>query len=634
MNNYAILDCVVDLYGNIVDDVIAQYPHLQTSLSRTSSRLQSIARDRGLSFFTITLPDSCHWFNKSLASGRLLEERPPYHRKVSKSSAQPVLLQGLYALVFDDSGSLRPDPDINAIFFIRQFYLAVKKLRLECTDDKVSDAILDFISIDQGIPGDLSSTWDHDDPNWTRNSGHPITGWSASLASGSQLPLLGEDLPVRDEFQWRQFFELCSRFSASLGTLDPWSIRPKHGPGVVSDTTSTKKYEFENYPEKLAKVFPADWHTSHDFVDRTMSTREVPSRLICVPKTQKGPRIIAAEPVAHQWIQGGIQRWLTDSIRGTFLSGSIDFQSQELSRQLALEASATGHLATVDLSAASDRLSCQLVQYVFQSNGSVLDALHASRTRLIDVDGYGTFRLRKFAAMGSACTFPVQTIVFALIAVHACMIADEDFDYTSANLRRLASNVRVFGDDIILPSNAYGILTELLEELGLKVNQSKSFSEGHFRESCGMDAYMGYDVTPAYFLQPYQVQKPSSLVSTITVSNNFHKKGMWKTADWILKTVEPQILKNLEVSNRDDVQPYIHSFSGPLIHTKIRWNEDYHRWERRLLLLKSKNKKVKGSGEASLFQYFTEEPDPMLPWESGLAGPPSHRLTRGWVALV
>jgi hypothetical protein len=533
-------------------------------------------------------------------------------------------------MVFDDAGMLRSDPSVEAIFALRQLYMFAKKLRLDCTKERIDEAITEFSAVDRNLPPSHTHTWDDDIPVWSLRSGHPL--WGPEPVNHTE-PLF-EDLvsQVRTRLRnWTGFRHLCAYFSSQLGYLDPWSVRPKHGPGAVSELDKTIKYEIQHYPEKLAMVFPPDWFASTDMVDRTKSKREFPSRVLVVPKTQKTPRIIAAEPTAHQWIQGGIQRWLTQRIRATTLGLCIDLNDQRPSQRMALEGSIGGHLATVDLSAASDRLSTRLVEYVFQSNESILDALHASRTRLARLPSGEQIKLRKFACMGSACTFPVQTIVFAIIAIFSIMETEGDYTITDRRVRELASKVRVFGDDIIIPKDSYDALVSILTDVGLKVNTNKSFSEGHFRESCGMDAYMGYDVTPAYFLQPYVASNPESLVSVVECSNNFHRKGLWHSSDYLLKTVDAKVRKNLRISNRDVSQPSAFTFvDGESSGLVTRWNPHIHDVEYRQLLLSTKQQRRRGSGEAALLQYFTEDPDPYYPYESGEAQRAQVKVRLGW----
>jgi hypothetical protein len=511
-----------------------------------------------------------------------------------------------------------------------------KKFNMVCSQERVDETISEFIDVEASLPRSWPGTWDDDHPKWRNRDGHPIWGDRDELEG--LFPQSSDPLKSK----WRLLHSLTRNVAASLGYLDTWSIRPKHGPGVVSDG-KVVKFNFDNWPRKLATLFPPDFFASHDFVDRTVSDRELPSRLACVPKTQKGPRLIACEPTAHQWIQGGLQRWFEDAIRRHPLGLSIDFSNQEYSKEMALEASRTGNFCTVDLSAASDRLSTRLVEYIFQSNITILDALHASRSRLLvipkEITGEAVDKhlcLSKFAPMGSACTFPVQTVVFTILSHFAIMVTEGDNDVSMEAFRKRSSLVRVFGDDIIVPNHVYPVLRQILESVLLRVNDSKSYHEGFFREACGLDAYGGFDVTPAYLRNEYNARDPASMASVIECSNNFYKKGLWHSADYLLKTVPESERKLLPVSRMDVGSCTIFTFGKDSANLKRRLNPYLQREEYRVLEISAINQRRRGTGEASLFQYFTEAPpaDRMIKWESGQAERPRLRKKTRWVAAL
>lgn len=543
---------------------------------------------RGLPFFTITLPECSKLLEKALEYGELDHERPPYHGGLNNVDQRPKLLHSLWARVFTDSGQLLAEPDIESISLLRQVYNLFKALELDCDQGYVDSTVRDWIHIENELPRSHPDTWDSENPVWSTRAGHPLQGGGPLVDADprqEQLDLDPDEDILSPRYDWDHFRALCGVMTSSLGEMDIWSIRPKHGPGAVSEGGKVRKYEFHTWPRKLQHVFPADWFTSHDLTDRTVCDSEPPARMIAVPKTQKGPRLIAAEPSAHQWIQGGIWRWLEERVRSSFLGLSIDFRSQENSRVLALEASKTQDYATVDLKSASDRLCTRLVEYVFQGHRDLLDALHASRSRSLKIPkGLTSFHgsddlyiLRKFAPQGSACTFPIQTIVFTMIAHMALCEADGDRDLSQHGFRRRAAEIRVFGDDIIIAKRAVGDLFYLLSELGLMVNKGKSFHKGRFRESCGMDAYDGVDVTPAKIRKIYQLSNPETLVSVIECSNNLYKKGMWRLADALLKTVPDSELKLIPVSRGVVGSVSLFTYNDAALTSRRRWNPDLHR---------------------------------------------------------
>jgi hypothetical protein len=218
-----------------------------------------------------------------------------------------------------------------------------------------------------------------------------------------------------------------------------------------------------------------------------------------------------------------------------------------------------------------------------------------------------------------------------MIAHMALCEADGDWDLSPHGFRRRAAEIRVFGDDIIIATRAVGDLYYLLSELGLMVNKGKSFYQGPFREACGMDAMNGVDVTPAKITQLYQPSNPETLVSVIECSNNLHKKGMWRTADALLKTVPEPELKLLPVSREVIGSVSLFTYLDAPLKARKRWNRDLHKWEYRILTVTGKVSRIGTTGESSLLQFFTEEPDPMLPWESGQVKRTQSRKRIAWV---
>lgn len=641
MKSHALQDVVIGLYESLLKDFQYIDPAILGE-SASVKHLRRLMRSRGLAIFTIALPDIAKYLETGLRDGRLPDSKPHCAGKKSAADTRPALLFELWARIFDEDGILRPSPCTDAIAALRQLLLFAKKLRLECSEERTRDALTEFVEVDASLPRSHDSTWLDDHPTWVDRRGHPLWGDQA-LGDEQQLDLYGrEAMPSDVPIRWERLRDISRLVLSTFGEIVPvYDLKPKHGPGAVADNVPIK-YVLPHWPAKLAHVFPPDWFASHDLVDRTQTDREFPSKVLCVPKTQKGPRIIAAEPTSHQWCQQAILRWLEDAIAGSCISSSIDFRNQELSQGMALRASIDGSLATVDLSAASDRLSTRLVEYVFQSRRDILDVLHATRTRTFRMPDRSVHIANKFAVMGSACTFPVQTVVFTIFALTA-VLYNESRRLTKQLVREACADVRVFGDDIILPAHAYGTLVDLLTEAGLKVNTAKSHGTGLFREACGLDAYSGVDVTPAYFLEPYDPRKPESLVSIIASSNNFHRKGFWKAAEYLLNTVDPKVRKVLRMATRDVSQPCVFSYAPSEHYLKVRYNPDHQVLEVRALVLDVKVEYKNPGWEALLLQFFSERGSKPLLEEVlesrgpervlGQAGRPKGRLTLRWVLL-
>lgn len=549
----------VGFYQAILTDYLTIYPTDRLDVMRDNKRIAQELRFRGLAFFTLDLPEMGKVLDQSLSLGRLVDHSVPCFGARWKNSPIPKLFSGLWMRLFERSGLLRENIDPDVIFFLRTLLYTSKKLNLDCKPQRVYDAVKEYFDVDSKLQVGSSQLWcepfgvqtseslarftDLCSSFTERRISEPYFDYHDGEQSEGRLPVLGD--VARDEVL--SHVQRCAGvLGVSLGLFEPESVLGRHGPGAVSEQlVGRTKYVFPSWSARLEAFFPWDYHgvtTVDNFLQDCLPIPElVPlneesaSKLCAVPKSQKGPRLIAAEPVCNQWIQQGLASILRERVASSALGACIDFFDQEPSRQGALAASRHGVRSTIDLSSASDRLSCWLVEATFRSNLSFLNLAAACRTRYlknpIDKKQPGLLNLRKFASMGSALTFPVQSVVFAILAIGVGKSLNP-----KTSIRKLASEVRVFGDDIILPNSWVDTYVALLELVGLKINLSKTFTEGNFRESCGMDAYAGYDVTPPYIRWPSAEPVSRSAVGYVACVNNFFIKGLWHTSAFLEET--------------------------------------------------------------------------------------------------
>jgi hypothetical protein len=663
------------LYDAIFADCVCQYPGLSVELGRDQKRLKTASEKRGDHVFTIDLPaigkefetnlssrfirtvikripkrnTDCHVLSEPVMYEEFADVLPLHGRRTG--SPIPRLFGGLWLLVFDSDGLLLDDPDVNAIFFLRQFYYAVKKVELQCPSAAVFAAVEDFVKIEEAMR-------------------HPTNDWLGDCMEPSKqvhlhddiatvvpsLPLFGGGGKLHnlssEAIESLSAIQLIADMAISqFGDFNPndWSF--KHGPGAVADAKKGNKYEFPTWPRKLEQTFASDifafanysdWaeFANSDNQEGRFSLNESPSKLISVPKTQKGPRLIAAEPTCHQWCQQSLKSFLEAGVANTFLRSAISFADQNESRTAALTASRTGWNATIDLSSASDRLSLWTVERVFRGNSPLLRALHSARTRWlingIDKKQPKFIKLRKFASQGAAVTFPVQTIVYALISIGCVLTATPGFGRKMLSrdaIENAAREVRVFGDDIIVPVHVTGRLIEVLQYLGLRVNMSKSFMEGNFRESCGMDAYAGQDVTPAYLRHIGSPTQPESICSLVACSNNFQRKGLFHAAEFIQKHTTSIFNLKIPVVGIDSGLFGWASFCGSDTKgLKARWNHHLQREEHQIHLPFGKVARGVQSWQTTLLQYFTENRPTTSHWTDHLRDPKN--WAAGWIAGV
>jgi hypothetical protein len=242
--------------------------------------------------------------------------------------------------------------------------------------------------------------------------------------------------------------------------------------------------------------------------------------------------------------------------------------------------------------------------------------------------------MKKFAPQGSATTFPLQTIVYAILAISSVIYAKKQ-QVTARTLREASREVRIFGDDSIVPDYAGRQYIQILEYCGFSVNTKKTFSTGLFRESCGTEAYDGADVTPAYITYPYEESEPSSVGSTVECANNFFKKGLWHASEALISTLPFWQRKLLRTVGPDDGAFGLTSFVGSKSTGITRYNENLQRYEDLALCITSTVTRCQPGGTGHLLQYFTEKPTHDIPnWMSGVDGRPVLRVAKRWEPLV
>lgn len=644
-------DLLRESYEALYRDLLGLIPQANyKSVSWDQTQLMRLAMNRGSRYVTIDLPEFGKHFDACLDSGSLTPSSVPGFSRLRTrrgGDARPRLLWAFTSRVFKYDGTKRTLPCTYSIFAIRLICRMFAKFKGECDDFYKFEAIKEFYDVEHNLPyPDLD--WDEPDSAL----GLQPDDLKVDLLLGEEsdyevLSGVGGWIRARDQLQ--RVFDYAA---ANLPAFDPSVIKCRHGPGAVSDgKPGRSKYSFPVWTDKLESVFPYDWHASTCFVqDGIMPVNgETVSKLFCVPKTMKGPRLIAAEPISNQWIQQGLSAWLVDSFSHSFVRDTIKIHDQTHNQEMARLAS-LGSGATVDLSSASDRLSCRLVESVFRRKPEFLSAMMACRTSVLSQSPQASdkrfpqqLKLKKFASMGSALTFPVQSFVFTLIA-YSAVILTEGGQIRDETMKRIAKCVAVYGDDIIVPATSLEVLGALLRCLGLKVNKRKTYGTGMFRESCGADWYNGVDVTPAYIRSDFDPSTPSTVSTIVETSNNFHQKGLWNVADVLLSRLPRKMLSHVAIAGirgQDALADRgtlavsgLLSFCGSDVsHLRKRYNKELHRDEVKVAILAAKSTSGKPDGVDRLRQYLYECPPPDIVWSPSTIGRPVPVYRERWTPL-
>lgn len=303
-----------------------------------------------------------------------------------------------------------------------------------------------------------------------------------------------------------RFARFLTRIQSDRLDLSPDNIQTlgRHGPGAVYESLAgSDKNWFRYSSEQLDRYYSWDRFIANPMMvfdlddSARCHERFIQSRLTLVPKTWKGPRGVYISPTSAVFVQIGQDMALKEWCSRSWLRWCYDPVSQEPSRELAYMGSYGGHVATLDLSNASDRVPLSLINYLFHRQDYL--ALASTRPVYVWLPNGDKHKMAMLAPMGDGKTFSALTVVCAVISLAAILVAK---GYLPARpphievIESLAKRIRVFGDDIIVPTEYYSDVCTALEAHNLRVNIRKSFGSGHFRESCGMDAYKGVDVTP------------------------------------------------------------------------------------------------------------------------------------------
>lgn len=371
--------------------------------------------------------------------------------------------------------------------------------------------------------------------------------------------LLGESPGGESSFCPVEWFDACS-----------W------GPGTTAlmkgiDTGPQNKFRAErgitkDLLELVRDCFPVayprwwSWLTrqknrfnGHPFIECSSSV------FFTVKKNVKEERCAAQEPGINMWFQKGLGTMLQ---RRILRYGGVDLRDQKRNGLLAFYASMSSRLATIDFSSASDLIATEVVRTLLPPRW--FEVLWSARSHSCNMDG-SVLRLEKFSSMGNGFTFPLQSLIFLAAALAVC-----------ERIRCGDEYVGVFGDDVVIPAEAYAMFADFCSFLGLKVNGNKSFHSGFFRESCGEHYLRGYDCRPLHLEE--RLSDAPSVFKLANQLRRFATRNMYYGGDrrflgvWsFLKGLVPKKIRFVIpegygdggfVGNFDEARPYIRRANG------------------------------------------------------------------------
>lgn len=575
-----------NLVATLLHDVHLSHADVfsHAALLQTTSVVNERYRTEGTSFLTKTLPKLGKLLDRALVTG-ILPDCSCLRLKTQPGTSLPVLLGEFFSRVFDCNGGILPSPCVESVRIIRQITYCLYKYELPYTADQEREVIQQFEKTEDDLTtvesdlASLRSELDMLDPATLR---------------GDNSTMLGVAREARNLLR-----KVFARF-------DPLDIVPCHGPGAVSTREQLwKKFQWTNVSERITQMYPLDAYffaslshvcdEYHRFIG--IDDKSLPARVILVPKDSRGPRLISSEPVDHQWIQGGLRQAVVDRVESHPLTrDSVHFTNQEHNRQAALRGSIDGETVTLDLKEASDRVSLELVRLLFPAH--ICAYLECCRSQSTLLPCGREVKLKKFAPMGSSLCFCIMALtIWALLRA---AIPDKD------------KEILVYGDDATVPRGNTRDAVEVLEAFGLVVNADKSCTSGFFRESCGMDAYRGYPVTPVRFRTVWSsARSPNVYASYIAYANELFDRRYYATYNLIVENLHavygeiPECSMNLRCPSLRSVESqWLPRKSRPAKNPKL--GIDYQRREWLVWDLKAPRIIHEMPGWRMMLRYFTE----------------------------
>lgn len=215
------------------------------------------------------------------------------------------------------------------------------------------------------------------------------------------------------------------------------------------------------------------------------------SRVTTVPKNNEKDRVITCEPTWNMVAQLSLALDLRECLRK---KTGIDIQFwQEVHKSLIRSGR-----ATIDFSDASNRNTWAVVQALFPRR--VVRHLGRLRNSLFESSGE-YYPVNMLSPMGCGFTFDMLTLTLLSYA------------------RQFDSAASAFGDDIILAQKSAAPFVEFVEALGWKVNHTKTYVTGNFRESCGAFCDLGEDK----LLLSYDLVWPTSEEACYVIGNKISR---------------------------------------------------------------------------------------------------------------
>jgi len=512
---------------------------LNVDLRRDIEYIAGRLNDEGETFVYKTLPLLGDALLDGIETGTL---KVPTNFRTYRQTAIPELFRSLFSRVFNSDGKcLDEAADAGVVRAIRQLTQLFKKVNYDFSKEEIQTAIGRY----------RTNEADMEIQNYFLDPNH----FSCNSSWFNQIVVRASKIARK-----------------LLGPVpDAETLFPRHGPGsVATGEKGHKKWSFKRCLTLDERwLFDSSFfHIGKPFSPWKIHEKDsepIPSiaRIVFVPKEFGKPRVISMEPLEKQYLQQALRVHLQEVLYKNS-RGRINFESTATNQLLACQSSKHRHWATIDFSDASDRISKLLVHRLVGNQWfRVLYGVSSHSAQLPD----GTIvELQKFAPMGNALCFPIESLVFySMTKAMLDWLHDNDYwinknsdstvqpitnqppwkrweegypidRLTTGEPIKVHNQAFVYGDDVIIPADKAHDIMGLYQAFGIVASEKKSYVRSHFRESCGGDFYNGSDVSIVRFrtIGSFSDVSAADIFSSISgTRNEFHRLGYWKSAQWL-----------------------------------------------------------------------------------------------------
>lgn len=516
------------------------------ALRDTNELRKRLSAGDGTTFLVVTLPKLGKALDYALATGEPFEA-PDEFRCVS-GTVLPEFLTGFWKTIFNPKNGLC---NVVHLYDLGETYPDQRDLLRRSADDEVSGRVVVAVRAVRQICY-LA---------YKLEGMYPKEAEAALFEKFERVDksLPGEDWGLENPFLSLQSKQALLRAQYFVWTVmrgfDTRDILPKHGRGAVA--TGERPHEKMNFRRLYKSIDTLYPYTDYMYLNYSHLCDELQeleqaeeleypvAKMAVVPKDSRGPRLISMEPLELQWLQQGLARRLMKHIeRQPATDGFVNFTNQEVNRKLALRFSKIQEnvdgrdpYVTLDLEDASDRVSLWLVKLLFSTD--VYASLRALRSWVTAMPNGHAVQLQKYAPMGSALCFPIESLCFWSL----CMGAISKRGRGGRAYIEPGHEVYVYGDDLIVRKSDVDAITTTLEQCSLLLSKNKCCTGPLFRESCGVDALNGKDVTPVKCKVPWSDRlSPRALLSWVSYANALRepRRGYVAASDFIEACVRKQ----------------------------------------------------------------------------------------------